>query len=876
VEPILGILDVKYLDESGTVVEAQNYTDLGTLGYTGGIWSNSTVNWPCMYHIQTLSPIPFSNYCDKTAKVFFDSIPPEFIEWVQRNTSIASQFPWLSECTNFVSKRPTGAPTVHIVVSTLTHKTSSIIATRPGNFGGAIPVPSSKTTSKTSVQVTPGASTLTTSSSATRPSTLTASAEQTSTAVTERISATSKVQDSTGTNTQHESSTTGEQGPSSVEQAPPTTNQHLPTGSEQASVPAVKQPTSAEQVTPSNTGQAPTTVPVEPTTVTGSPAMHPQLPGATEANNGPSSALSPTGVPTGGNNDSVPTTQPASLVTDTGSSPVALSVSTGNGQGPSSPYSDTNTVPNAAPLPAQTTTTLGSNGSTRLSSVLVISTNAQAFSSGDHTLPQQASQIIPPADASNNEPSGLSPTAITAPVLTLDSTTITPNPSNVYIISSQTLFPGGPAITIGSTAYSIATSTAVIIQPSQNPSLVPDISLSEAEPPKITLGSSVITANSDAGFVYASQTISAGGSGIVVEGSTYSIATSGSSVAIVENGVTSPVIIPSASGVQVTYSIPVVYIVASAVISGDSVQATISSPSIPLSTPLNVEDGGIPTASPVVKVSASALVTSGSPVVSVITKTMAPTIIIGSSTITQDSAAEFVIGSQTLAPGGPAITLQATTYSLASSASALIINDHTTPLSATPTTAILIAGKTLTPGVAVQVQGTIYSLASSGNAVVINGETEVLATRRVTSTVTPVSVLGTVSVGEGGVFTVGGRTYTVHTSATSGSVTKTLVVGGDGETASSSAIHAEGTGIGDAVASGLQIPTTTSSTSTLLDGSRVAGSGITATSTGSSGPGTQTSGASVATASTAGVDRAVQRDMWDIVGAAVIGGLIVF
>jgi hypothetical protein len=144
----------------------------------------------------------------------------------------------------------------------------------------------------------------------------------------------------------------------------------------------------------------------------------------------------------------------------------------------------------------------------------------------------------------------------------------------------------------------------------------------------------------------------------------------------------------------------------------------------------------------------------------------------------------------------------------------------------------------------------------------------------VTRTITPVSVLGTVSVGTGGVFTVDGKTYTIHTSATS---TPTVVVV-NGRTSTLSAIHTQGTGIGDTVASGLQIPTTvTSSTSSLLDGStRVPGSGITATSTGGLGTEIQTVEASVATASTAGVQRLAQRGVWDVVGAAVIGGFIVF
>jgi hypothetical protein len=254
-----------------------------------------------------------------------------------------------------------------------------------------------------------------------------------------------------------------------------------------------------------------------------------------------------------------------------------------------------------------------------------------------------------------------------------------------------------------------------------------------------------------------------------------------------------------------------------------------------------------------------------------------------------------MLGDQTLTPGGPAIEAQGTTYSLASSASAIVINDHTTPLSATPTIATLIAGKTLIPGSAVVNHGTTYSLAPSGNAVVVDGTTKLLATTKVTSTITPISILGTISIGEGGIFTISGKTYTIPTSAASsgnsgsvyGSVTETLVVGADGETFTLSAAHTRNSGIGDAVASGLQISTPTSTASRSLDGSRVLGSGVattttspgrsgTETQTGDSGAGTRTGTTSVATASTAGVEKLAHRGIWDVVGAAVVGGLIVF
>jgi hypothetical protein len=248
--------------------------------------------------------------------------------------------------------------------------------------------------------------------------------------------------------------------------------------------------------------------------------------------------------------------------------------------------------------------------------------------------------------------------------------------------------------------------------------------------------------------------------------------------------------------------------------------------------------------------------------------------------VIQNSASEFVIGTQTLVAGGSALELQGKTYSLATYATAIIVNGAPTPLSASQTTEIVIAGQTLTPaGSAIQVQGTKYSLAPSGIAVVVDGKTSILPTTTITSTVTPVSVVGTVSVGEGGVYTVGGRTYTIPSSLVSGVASAATVVGVDGKTSTLPATRMEGveSGIETAVESGSQTPTSSSDSPSLssssLDGSRIpGGSSITTTSPGSSGTGRT----SVATPSTAGAQRWMQRDVWDILGAVVVGGLIAF
>lgn len=819
-----------------------------------------------------------------------------------------------------MSKRPTGAPTVHVVVSTLTHKTSSIIATRPENFGGAIPVRSSKTTTESSVQKKSDVSPVTTSSSATRlqttattsGGTVAKTVTQTSAGDTQRPTTTSVGQGSIGTNTQQASLTTTERTSSDAEQLPHTTSQRLSTDSEQISTSVVEQPTSVAKV--SSTDGVPTTSPAQPTPVTVSQATNTQAPGTVKlssgiggelssattvvAGNGPSPALSlsgfpvglPTGVSTGFGSGSVPTAQIGSSAADTGLLSAALPVTT------------LTTFPDAGTPPSASTIGAGSDGSAQVSSALSIPTNGQAVSSGGYIQPEQAdTHTTSPSDTPDNNPTKISPSnagtpVSIAPILTLDSSTVTPDPSSEYILGFKTLLPGGPAITIGKSAYSITASTITMVNRPAS---------SDAEVPQITLGSSVIALSPSSGFVYASQTLSAGGSGIVVDGTTYSLAISGSETAIVENGATSTLIVSSEPTGEVIQSVPVVNIVASAVVSDNnnsggagpltaitgslipgqvlstdnSAAVEAQNPTASPSTPI-AEDGDAPTASPVVKVSVPALITTfPSPLVSVTVNTVAPVITIGSSVITQNSASEYLIGDQTLTPGGSGIIVQGTTYSLATSAPAIVVNGISTPISASQATGIVVAGQTLKPGEsAIQVHGTTYSLASSGNAVVINGQTSSLSasTTTITATTTPASVTRTVSVGPGGEYVVGGRTLTVHTSGASGSASAFTsgstdsAVGADGQTSTLSATTStQGTEV--IVWTGLLTPTTTSGSSS-SSGSRVSSSESTTTTILTSP--TDSSTSTAATVSTAGVQRSMQRSLWGVLSAIVIAMMI--
>ncbi|KAG9682501.1 hypothetical protein KCU95_g14220, partial [Aureobasidium melanogenum] len=772
-EPILGILNVKYLNETGDVVEAKNYTDMYTAEWTGGVWLEPDVDWP--------------------SKVYFDSIPLEFIDWVQRNASVASSFPWLNECTNYVGKRPTGAPTVHIVVSTLTHTTSSIIATRPGNFGGAVPVPSSKRTTKTSAQVASDISTEI-KSSATHPQTMATTAQEQTSSEVERTSAMSSSQ-------------------ISATSAPGTTVQQVsPSNSEQIAS------TAPQQVPSTGTEQAQTTRVQQPTSIPSSAADQTESPSAAQ--------------PIGTGNDGEPASG-ASANSDTVPSPSAPTVAAGSEDGNQVSFATaipTNgqLVTSAGYAESQQTATTTANRGLEPSIISQGTDATQVPSTG-------AVQSNKPAESSSG--SGTTIVAV-APVLAIGSTTITPDPSSKYIINSQTLAPGGAAIKIGETIYSLAPSASAIIQNGVTQALAPSFSVSVV--PQITLGSSIITANPTGGFVYASQTISAGGPGVTANGITYSLATSEGTTYIVENGVTqqttapqtaAPVLTLGTSAVtansnsvfvvdsqtlqaggsaiivgQTTYSLATSALstfvvqnrVTSALVAPQGSPAIASSAEVHVTadalSPKITMDTGIVTQNtaseymvagqtlkaggPAVEVegttysllpSASAVVVDGvtsalsvaltSPVISVITNVVVPVITLGSSVITPNAASEYVIGTQTLLPGASAIKIQGTTYSLAPSGTVLVVNGATSPISASHTTAILVAGQTLSPGTELAVQGTTYSFSPSGTAILINGKPSSLPTSATGET--PFFVIGTATLKPGEAVTVQGTTYSI-------------------------------------------------------------------------------------------------------------------
>lgn len=274
-----------------------------------------------------------------------------------------------------------------------------------------------------------------------------------------------------------------------------------------------------------------------------------------------------------------------------------------------------------------------------------------------------SSQTIVPSGPAHETPAP-------AAQITIGSSLITANSASAFVVGTETLAPGGPAITLGGTTFAIPSqATALVVNGETTPIGQPQTQKTPA-PAQIPVGGSVVTANGASQFEIGSQTLIPGGSAITIDDSVVSLAPSATAVVI--NGVTTPVAGKSAN-------VP-------------AVQITI-----------------------------------------------------GGSTITADSASQFQIASQTLSPGGPAITVSGTTYSLAPSGSAIVVDGVTSQVAvpqgspitfgsdevATPIASgayVLQGGQTLSPGGSVVVgDGTTYSLAPSGS-VVINGVTSAMPT----------------------------------------------------------------------------------------------------------------------------------------------------
>ena len=171
-------------------------------------------------------------------------------------------------------------------------------------------------------------------------------------------------------------------------------------------------------------------------------------------------------------------------------------------------------VPGAAATIDNTPVSLGSNNN------LIIGSSTLSFT--------------PSPAASPNSPT---------PIATIASQPIVALPSDSGIqIGTSVLLPGAAA-TIAGTPVIVGSSNDLII--GSNTITYTPPSAAAAAAAVVTLGSTLITANSASEFVIEGQTLAPGNSPLVIASTTYSLPTSGS--AIIINGVTSPLAIPTVS-----------------------------------------------------------------------------------------------------------------------------------------------------------------------------------------------------------------------------------------------------------------------------------------------------------------------------------------
>jgi hypothetical protein len=251
-------------------------------------------------------------------------------------------------------------------------------------------------------------------------------------------------------------------------------------------------------------------------------------------------------------------------------------------------------------------------------------------------------------------------------------------------------------------------------------------------------------------------------------------------------------------------------------------------------------------------------------------------VVFGSVTATPFIAGGYILATQDLSPGGTAVEISGTTYSLATSGNTVFIDGNPTEYKsaaaatltvgsqtfnaiAAAVTPLVIASQTLVPGgSAITVSGTTYSLPSSGtNRIVVNGQTTslaqtsgiaVLSANSQQLSFTPLSpgiVVASQTLYPGGAIPVDGETLSLGTS---GSVV--IVKSGERTTTE---------GLGDYIWQGIAASTAASTTESASGSSGASGSITTSGSkslassatTRSIGTGTGTAGGSAAATTSA-------------------------
>ena len=279
------------------------------------------------------------------------------------------------------------------------------------------------------------------------------------------------------------------------------------------------------------------------------------------------------------------------------------------------------------------------------------------------------------------------------------------NPSAVAAAGS-TLTPGGPAVTIDGTYYSLAPSGNLIA------GTVSSGGAPAGAPALLTFGGSTYIANAASQFVVAGQTLAPGAS-ITVSGTTISLA-SGGTVAVVGTSTQSiknaPAITPAPAVLSFDGSSYTADASSDFIIDG---QTLAEGAAITVSgTPISLPSGGA------IAVIGSSTQSLGSAAI----VTAAPVLILDGSTYIANPSSDFIIDGQTLTPGG-LITVSGTPISYDGSGNDVVIGTSTKSLATaviTPADIFTVDGQVFTANpTAFSIDGTTIS--AGGPGVTISG-----------------------------------------------------------------------------------------------------------------------------------------------------------
>ena len=462
-------------------------------------------------------------------------------------------------------------------------------------------------------------------------------------------------------------------------------------------------------------------------------------------------------------------------------------VTSTNAQGQAIVSTNTYIAPISASVPT-VITSVDANGN-------VVSNTAQLPALVLTTTNAQGSQVIttsPLPLASALIPSSPNPAITPAPALTIGNQVVTANSLNQYLISDQTLTPGGVIVVSGTPISLSPDRSALAVGNSvENLALTP--------PPALTIGSQTITANSQNQYIINGQTLTPGGL-VTVSGTPISLSPDESALAIgtsIENLAPTPAPVLTIGSQIITANSQNQYVVSGQTLTAGGL-ITISGTPISLSP------------------DKTALLV-GTSVENLVPTTPAPTLTIGTQTITPNSLNQYIVNGQTLTPGGT-ITLSGTRISLSPDKTTLIVGTSTGNLvpsitippaltigsqtvTANSQNQYLIAGQTLTPGGTITLSGTRISLSPDKTALIIGTSTENLSP---TITKPPTLTIGsqTITANSQNQYLIAGQTLTpggvITVSGTRISLTpdETAVIVGTSTEALTTSSVGTGTGTG--------------------------------------------------------------------------------